>query len=255
MQGAGTGVFATQSLKAGTHLGYYCGRVYWRYPKTNARDWAYMLRLDRRPPWIPLDVWNAKRISHSSHSLHSLHFLEATNHVGVPGPDGTFKAIHGNKCGTNCGTKCNTNIETNRVSKDDRAVCVDGRGTLSLINCCRGKFETDAKVVTKTTTTTKTRELEQADTEFTEGMKTTGFTEKMETRGARCKDNKHKQDKKEKKEKEAKEEKESTNKTGLCAFPLENCIFVSTGRCETTRDIDVGQELFVDYGVEYWQDR
>ena len=177
LQGAGTGVFATQPLKAGTHLGYYCGRVYWRYPKTNARDWAYMLRLNRRPPWIPSDVWNAKRM------LHSL-----------------------------------------------QAVCVDGRGTLSLINCCRGKFETDAKTVTKT------RELEPTKTDC---------TEETESRGARCKDTNPLQ------------EKEATNNTGLCAqsVPLENCMFVSTGRCETTRDIDAGQELFVDYGVEYWQDR
>ena len=83
VEGAGTGVFASRALPAGTHLGYYCGRMYWSYPTCNARDWSYFLALHHRPPWIARATWTARR-------------------------------------------------------KRAKPAYVDGRGLLSLLNCCRG---------------------------------------------------------------------------------------------------------------------
>jgi hypothetical protein len=59
--GAGRGVFAARDIPKGSHLGYYCGRVYWSYPRRNKRDWAYLLTVIRRPPWIPRDKWRERR--------------------------------------------------------------------------------------------------------------------------------------------------------------------------------------------------
>ena len=81
--GAGVGVFAARDIPQGSHLGYYCGRVFWTYPKRNKRGWAYVMEVSRRPPWIPRETWRARR------------------QAGTP-------------------------------------PYVDGKGTLSLVNCCRG---------------------------------------------------------------------------------------------------------------------
>ena len=58
--GGGSGVYAARDISKGSHLGYYCGRVFWTYPQTNKRDWAYMMAVSRRPPWIPRAVWMAR---------------------------------------------------------------------------------------------------------------------------------------------------------------------------------------------------
>jgi hypothetical protein len=58
--GAGRGVFATHDLKAGTKLGYYYGRAYHKYPKTNARQYHYILEITRRPPYMSRETWTQK---------------------------------------------------------------------------------------------------------------------------------------------------------------------------------------------------
>jgi hypothetical protein len=202
IQGAGTGVFATQPIKAGTHLGYYCGRVYWRYPKQNARDWAYMLHLERRPPWIPVDVWHLKRTL--KRNLNS----SATQAETRAAKGGSFK----------------------KTAKAAACVCVDGRGTLSLINCCHGKCRGISHETTTHLSRDSVAELNTRNSEPTaQGAK------RNNTKGSRCKDD--------------------NKKRRRQVVVRENCTFGSTGRFKTTRDINIGQELFVDYGAGYWEER
>jgi hypothetical protein len=59
--GAGFGVFATEDIPKGAHLGYFVGIVYWVYPDKNDRDHAYLLEVSHRPAWILPHVWRKNR--------------------------------------------------------------------------------------------------------------------------------------------------------------------------------------------------
>jgi len=60
VHGAGMGVFAAEAMSEGTHLGYYRGRVFHKYPKRNKRNFAYILEICRRPPWLKKETWKKK---------------------------------------------------------------------------------------------------------------------------------------------------------------------------------------------------
>lgn len=58
---AGDGVFTKCRLNKETHLGYYMGRIFWKYPKRNKRNFDYIMQISRRPPWIPRSTWESKK--------------------------------------------------------------------------------------------------------------------------------------------------------------------------------------------------
>ena len=90
---AGTGVFASRALRAGTHLGYYSGRIYWSYPAQNARDWRYFLALRCRPPWVPRDTWATRRKRNEPPCIDGAGMLSLINCCrGGPGENCEFAA-------------------------------------------------------------------------------------------------------------------------------------------------------------------
>jgi hypothetical protein len=261
IQGAGTGVFATQPIKAGTHLGYYCGRVYWRYPKQNARDWAYMLHLERRPPWIPVDVWHLKRTlkrnSNSSATCGTNNresrrvSRQSTKRDSRQSTKrDSRQSTKRDSTNTTCVAKNKSSSKTasNKTAKQDACVCVDGRGTLSLINCCRGKLD-------ETTTLTPAPSKLDAESSICNSEPTAkgakGARRNDIIEGARCKNTKQLENKATKKSYDKRQANLGQQHVAL----RNNCTFGSTGRFETTRDIQTGQELFVDYGTGYWEER
>lgn len=60
IEGAGFGLFAKQNIEPGTELGYYRGRKFFTFPKTNSRNYTYMMQLSRRPSWISKKQWTEK---------------------------------------------------------------------------------------------------------------------------------------------------------------------------------------------------
>jgi hypothetical protein len=56
----GLGVFAAENLKTNTRCGYYMGRVFHKYPRQNRRNFQYILKVERRPPWMEKEYWKTE---------------------------------------------------------------------------------------------------------------------------------------------------------------------------------------------------
>jgi hypothetical protein len=56
IQNAGLGIFAGESIKSGTHMGWYYGKTYIKHP---LNDSHYILSVHMKPGWVSPDVWAA----------------------------------------------------------------------------------------------------------------------------------------------------------------------------------------------------
>ena len=54
---AGKGLFASEFIENGTHLGWYYGKIYFTHPENDSH---YILQVERKPAWVPQDLWSKR---------------------------------------------------------------------------------------------------------------------------------------------------------------------------------------------------